>query len=86
MGVERVTGQISQRELENYLWGAAVILRGLIDAGDYKQYIFPLVFLKRISDVYDEEHAAALDTYGDEEFADLPEDHRFGSQGERTGC
>lgn len=77
MGIERVTGQISQRELENYLWGAAVILRGLIDAGDYKQYIFPLVFLKRISDVYDEEHAAALATYGDEEFADLPENHRF---------
>ena len=77
MGVERVTGQISQRELENYLWGAAVILRGLIDAGDYKQYIFPLVFLKRISDVYDEEHAVAVHTYGDEEFADLPENHRF---------
>ena len=37
------------------------MLRGLIDAGDYKQYIFPLVFLKRLSDVYDEEHAAALD-------------------------
>ena len=52
---------ITQRELESYLWGAAVVLRGLIDAGDYKQYIFPLVFLKRISDVYDEEHAAALD-------------------------
>lgn len=77
MGVERVTGQISQRELENYLWGAAVILRGLIDAGDYKQYIFPLVFLKRISDVYDEEHAVAVHTYGDEELADLPENHRF---------
>lgn len=77
MGIERVTGQISQRELENYLWGAAVILRGLIDAGDYKQYIFPLVFLKRISDVYDEERAAALDTYGDEDLADLPENHRF---------
>jgi type I restriction system adenine methylase HsdM len=72
-----MSGRISQRELENYLWGAAVILRGLIDAGDYKQYIFPLVFLKRISDVYDEEHAAALDTYGDEELADLPENHRF---------
>ena len=72
-----MTGRITQRELESYLWGAAVVLRGLIDAGDYKQYIFPLVFLKRISDVYDEEHAAALETYGDEEFADLPENHRF---------
>lgn len=69
--------RISQRELENYLWGAAVILRGLIDAGDYKQYIFPLVFLKRISDVYDEEHAFAMQTYGDDELADLPENHRF---------
>lgn len=72
-----MTKRITQRELENYLWGAAVILRGLIDAGDYKQYIFPLVFLKRISDVYDEEHAAALETYGDEELADLSENHRF---------
>ena len=72
-----MSARISQRELENYLWGAAVILRGLIDAGDYKQYIFPLVFLKRISDVYDEEHAAAMETYGDDALADLPENHRF---------
>jgi type I restriction system adenine methylase HsdM len=69
--------RITQRELETYLWGAAVILRGLIDAGDYKQYIFPLVFMKRISDVYDEEHAAALEVYGDQVLADLPENHRF---------
>ncbi|WFE60414.1 class I SAM-dependent DNA methyltransferase [Micromonospora sp. WMMD712] len=69
--------RITQRELESYLWGAAVVLRGLIDAGDYKQYIFPLVFLKRLSDVYDEEHAAALKIYGDDELADLPENHRF---------
>jgi type I restriction enzyme M protein len=69
--------RITQRELESYLWGAAVVLRGLIDAGDYKQFIFPLVFLKRLSDVYDEEHAAALAIYGDDELADLPENHRF---------
>lgn len=72
-----MSARISQRELESYLWGAAVVLRGLIDAGDYKQYIFPLVFLKRLSDVYDEEHAAALKVYGDDELADLPENHRF---------
>ena len=72
-----MTKQITQRDLENYLWGAAIVLRGLIDAGDYKQYIFPLVFLKRISDVYDEEHGSAMETYGDEELADLPENHRF---------
>lgn len=72
-----MTARITQRALENYLWGAATVLRGLIDAGDYKQYIFPLVFLKRISDVYDEEHAAAMAVYHDEELADLPENHRF---------
>jgi type I restriction system adenine methylase HsdM len=75
--------RVSQRELESYLWGAAVVLRGLIDAGDYKQYIFPLVFLKRLSDVYDEEHAAAMEIYADEELADLPENHRFAMPG---GC
>lgn len=69
--------RITQKELESYLWDAAVLLRGLIDAGDYKQYIFPLVFLKRISDVYDEEHAAAYAVYEDDDLADLPENHRF---------
>lgn len=71
------TTHITQRQLESYLWGAAVLLRGLIDSGDYKQYIFPLVFLKRLSDVYDEERAEALAMYGDEDLADLPENHRF---------
>ncbi|MFE0649611.1 N-6 DNA methylase [Streptomyces sp. NPDC059534] len=72
-----MNSRITQRELENYLWGAAVILRGLIDAGDYKQYIFPLTFLKRISDVYDEEFGNAMEVYGDAEVAGLAENHRF---------
>ena len=46
---------MTQKELEKYLWGAATQLRGTIDAGDYKQYILPLLFFKRICDVYDEE-------------------------------
>ena len=46
---------ITQSELEDYLWGAATLLRGYIDAGDYKQFIFPLLFFKRLCDVYDEE-------------------------------
>lgn len=41
---------ISQSELESYLWGAATLLRGYIDAGDYKQFIFPLLFYKRLCD------------------------------------
>ena len=52
--------RITQQELESYLWGAAVLLRGLIDAGDYKQFIFPLLFYKRISDVWDQQNTLTL--------------------------
>src|SRR4051812_39831530 len=46
--------------LESHLWEAANILRGPVDAADFKTYVFPLLFFKRISDVHDEEYAAAL--------------------------
>jgi type I restriction enzyme M protein len=70
--------RISQQQLESYLWGAAVLLRGTIDAGDYKQFIFPLLFFKRLCDVYDEETITALrDSGGDQDFALFPENHRF---------
>lgn len=66
------------KELESYLWGAATYLRGFIDAGDYKQYIFPLLFYKRICDVYDEEYEEALEeSDGDLEYAAFDENHRF---------
>lgn len=69
---------MNQQALEKYLWGAATYLRGHIDAGDYKQFIFPLLFFKRICDVYDEEFAAALeDSDGDAEYAAFEENHRF---------
>ncbi|MFC2165772.1 N-6 DNA methylase [Acidobacteriota bacterium] len=69
---------MTQQELEKYLWGAATYLRGTIDAGDYKQYIFPLLFFKRISDVYDEEYELALkESNGDLEYAAFEENHRF---------
>jgi type I restriction enzyme M protein len=69
---------ITQAELENYLWGAATILRGTIDAGDYKQFIFPLLFYKRISDVWDEEYQHALvESKGDLDYASFAENHRF---------
>ena len=69
---------MTQQELEKYLWGAATTLRGTIDAGDYKQYIFPLMFFKRISDVYDEEFENALaDSDGDLEYAAFAENHHF---------
>src|ERR1051325_3550339 len=68
---------MSQQELESYLWGAAKLLRGLIDAGDYKQYVFPLLFFKRLSDVWDEEYAAALSDTEDVGCARATADDRF---------
>lgn len=65
-------------ELESYLWNSAVLLRTNIDAGAYKQYIFPLLFFKRICDVYDEETELAFEKYGEDahEFA-ADEIHTF---------
>ncbi len=72
------TLKMTQQQLEKYLWGAAVALRGTIDAGDYKQYIFPLLFFKRICDVYDEEFERAMkESGGDLEYAAFEENHRF---------
>ncbi|MFC2110878.1 N-6 DNA methylase [Bacteroidota bacterium] len=69
---------MNQQQLEKYLWGAATKLRGLLDAGDYKQYIFPLLFFKRICDVYDEEFEMALkESDNDLEYAAFEENHRF---------
>ena len=64
--------------LEAYLWEAANILRGPVDAADFKTYIFPLLFFKRVSDVFDEEMKQALaESDGNEQFALFPENHRF---------
>jgi type I restriction enzyme M protein len=68
---------LTQRELESYLWGAATLLRGLIDASDYKQYIFPLMFFKRLSDVWNEDYQQALDETGDEGYATDTANDRF---------
>ena len=72
-----MTERLTQAELEAYLWGAATILRGLVDAGDYKQYIFPLLFYKRLSDVWDAEFAEALAETADADYARAMADERF---------
>ncbi|MYA60514.1 MAG: SAM-dependent DNA methyltransferase [Chloroflexi bacterium] len=72
-----MSGQLSQRALESYLWGAATLLRGLVDASDYKQYIFPLMFFKRLSDVWDEDYREALKETGDEGYATDTANDRF---------
>ncbi len=70
--------RITLDQLKSYLWNSAVLLRTNIDAGAYKQYIFPLMFFKRICDVYDEETEKAKEKYG-EDIVLYPEDelHRF---------
>lgn len=71
-------GPLTLSELESYLSAAADLLRGAIDQADFKAYIFPLMFFKRISDVYLEEYGQALAASGgDHEFASFAENHRF---------
>jgi len=73
-----MNSKITLSQLEQYLSKAAWILKGPVDASDFKVYIFPLLFFKRISDVYDDEYKQALEeSKGDKEYAELPEFHRF---------
>lgn len=68
----------SSQELCNHLYKACDILRGPINQDEFKSYITPVLFFKRLSDVYDEESAIALEeSGGDAEFASLPENHSF---------
>lgn len=61
--------KINLETLESHLWKSADILRGHIDAADYKNYIFGLLFLKRISDVFEEEAENLFREKGDEKLA-----------------
>ena len=69
---------LSKAELESKLWQAADILRGQIDAADYKNYIFSLLFLKRLSDRFDEEveNAVASGVPRETALRD-PDEHEF---------
>lgn len=73
--------RIGLEKIEKYLFNSANFLRGHIDAGDYKQFIFPLLFFKRVCDVYDEEYAKNEAEFG-EDFEDLhmfnvPKEHHW---------
>ena len=66
------------QDLKSHLWDCAEILRGsAVDRTDWKAYILPLLFFKRICDVWDEEAAEATLVYGDVDAVDFPEVHRF---------
>lgn len=76
--IPHVAAPLSLSELESHLASAADLLRGAIDQSDFKAFIFPLMFFKRISDVYLEEYGHALaESGGDHEFAAFAENHRF---------
>ena len=68
--------RITLDEMKQFLWGAATRLRGQIDAAGYKEYIFPLLFFKRISDVYDEQFGGFVSEggmdYAREQVKELP--------------
>lgn len=76
---QKETGDMSSaQELYNFLFEACNILRGPVSQDNFKDYITPLLYYKRLSDVYDEETEEALEiSGGDTEFAALPEQHRF---------
>jgi type I restriction enzyme M protein len=70
--------EITARKLFSHLFGACDILRGPINQDEFKSYVTPILFFKRISDVYDEERTLALAfSGGDEEYAAFPENYRF---------
>lgn len=61
-----MSNRIELSELEAYLYASADILRGHVEASDYKSFVFPLLFFKRICDVYDEETTNAIKEYGED--------------------
>ena len=64
-------------QLKKFLWESADILRGMTDSGDYKKYIFGLLFFKRISDVWDEEYQNMIEEFKNEDLAKASHNHRF---------
>lgn len=72
--------KLTLQELESHLWKSADILRGSIDSSDYKSYIFGLLFIKRLSDVFTEHRNELLEVHGlemGETLAEDPEQFQF---------
>jgi len=69
--------KLDVKALENWLWEAACIIRGPVDAPKYKDYILPLIFLKRLSDVFDDEINRLSQNYGSKDIVEqlLEQDH-----------
>lgn len=72
--------KLTQQQLESHLWKSADILRGSVSSVSYKNYIFGLLFLKRTSDVFQEQRQALLDKYGEvtgAQIAEMPTQYQF---------
>lgn len=70
--------ETTSQRLFNHLFEACNILRGPINQDEFKSYVTPILFFKRISDVYDEEYAQAFDfSGGDVDYAEAEEMHSF---------
>jgi type I restriction enzyme M protein len=67
---------LTKEKLESTLLGAANALRGPVDPGDFKAYVFPVLFFKWISDNWDYQHAAALADWGDELTDEIEADYQ----------
>ena len=61
--------QLDISTLETWLWDAACVIRGTTDAPKFKDFILPLIFYKRLSDVFDDEFAKQIEEFGDEAVA-----------------
>lgn len=68
--------QLTQQKLESTLWDAANALRGPVDPGDFKAYVFPVLFFKWISDNWDFQHAAAFADWGDDLTDEIEADYQ----------
>ena len=75
--MHKMGSQLTLPQLEKFLWKSADILRGKIESGDYKKYIFGLLFYKRISDIWDEEYNATMEKFKDKNLAVADYNHRF---------
>jgi type I restriction enzyme M protein len=91
------SNKLDIKTLENWLWEAACRIRGDVDAPKYKDYILPLIFLKRLSDVFEDEIIRLSEDYGSKDIAEqllnedhslvrfyIPEDSRWNSIAKKT--
>ena len=58
--------QATQQDIESWLWDSANILRGTVDPANLRDFVFPLLSLKRLSDTWDEEQEKAIKKFGKE--------------------